>query len=378
MSENLVYIAKIIYYFMFVFATYLLIVKRKNKADETVENGKKYIIKKRISIITIIVLCLIFGYYGVICGPNPPKLDRLNYAFKFENESQIKYVKEGSLGLYYIELFLHLFTYNSDILFFTIAFIYYFLTFKAYNCYDKIEPLAILLLLFSSYGLFGFYMLKQSMAIALIAISFAYFFKNKIIHTIIYVTLAILFHESAWIVIPLYIALLGSKAKWHRILLYLVLFTCLIFFNKINALIIKTFSFLPGISNQVSEYLNETGEIISQKNYLTVFKGLPYYIITIIGFIKRKALINKINHYDKYLMLSTFCSIATLLSSYMYWMWRFAAYCYFPVFVFTSLIATQMSNKKEKSCFVFLVGGILFLLTLKLLIQYYYKYGGIV
>ena len=32
MSENLVYIAKIIYYFMFVFATYLLIVKRKNKA----------------------------------------------------------------------------------------------------------------------------------------------------------------------------------------------------------------------------------------------------------------------------------------------------------------------------------------------------------
>lgn len=378
MENQMLYILKIIYYFVFIFVTYFVIIKRKNDIEKeglSIEQKDK---KRRIGIIAIIFLCLVIGYYGIICGPNPPKLDRYNYAYRFERESQAEIVKQNSIGLYYIESFLHLFTYNADILFFAMAFIYYFLTFKAYNSYEKAEPLAILLLLLSSYGLFGFYMLKQCMAIVLIAISFAFFFKNKKLYCIIYVILALLFHESAWIVVPLYATLFGSKSKWVRILLYGVLIISLVFFNQISANLIKVFSFIPQVEGQVSDYLNEEGGIEATNNILTILKGLPYYIITYVGFIKRKKLVDKIDNYDKFLMLSTFCSIATMMSYYMYWMWRFAAYTYFPVFIFASLIHANLEIKKEKDSFALILCGVFFALMLKLLIQYYYIYGGIV
>ena len=111
-----------------------------------------------------------------------------------------------------------------------------------------------------------------------------------------------------------------------------------------------------------------------------------------------KRFINDLKKYKNYILYATWAELKTeVINSYLGFLWMIleplafmliytfiaiivfkSSVQYFPVFVFTSLIATQMSNKKEKSCFVFLVGGILFLLTLKLLIQYYYKYGGIV
>lgn len=376
MNNEFIYILKIIYYFVFVFAVYLFALTSYNSKKNKKQTEKKK--KHRISTIIIIILCFVIGYYSIICGPNPPKLDRLNYAFRFMHESQALIVKQSSLGLYFIECFLHLFTYNPDILFFTMAFIYYYLSFKAYDTYEEVYPIALLFLTLSSYGLFGFYMLKQCIAIALVAIAFACLFKNQRKTCIVLTALAITFHESAWIVIPIYFALIFSKSKTSRFLSYSILLICVIFFRQISTILVNLFSFIPGISDQIVSYIDEKGGIVAEENYFTILKGLPYYFITIFAFVKRNVLKDKIKNYDKFLMISFFCSIATLLSFYMYWMWRFAAYCYFPVVVFASIIYSRLTKSKEKMMFASFIVLTLGALMVKLLIQYYYIYGGIV
>ena len=212
----------------------------------------------------------------------------------------------------------------------------------------------------------------------LVAIAFACLFKNQRKTCIVLTALAITFHESAWIVIPIYFALIFSKSKTSRFLSYSILLICVIFFRQISTILVNLFSFIPGISDQIVSYIDEKGGIVAEENYFTILKGLPYYFITIFAFVKRNVLKDKIKNYDKFLMISFFCSIATLLSFYMYWMWRFAAYCYFPVVVFASIIYSRLTKSKEKMMFASFIVLTLGALMVKLLIQYYYIYGGIV
>ena len=87
---------------------------------------------------------------------------------------------------------------------------------------------------------------------------------------------------------------------------------------------------------------------------------------------------SKIDNYDKYLTLCIICCLLTVLSLYMYWMWRFAAFCYFPIFVFAANMYKNDTNHDRKAIYLFLLVSSLFALNLKLLIQYYFIYGGIV
>ena len=378
MIDGLIYILKIFYYFFFVFMLYSIALHYKNDKKEKKkiynQSKKKYIIP----ITCIILLSLIFGYYSIICGRYPYVSDRLNYAFRFLDDIYLPAVKNESLGLYWIELFLHLFTYEPKVLFFTIAFLYVLLTLIAYNMYDDAEPFSLLLLGLSAYFSFGCYLFKQCIAIALIALSIAMYEKNKKVISIILIILAICFHEAAWIVVPVYFALYFSKSKKIRIIEYLIITICAIFFRQINQVMISAITnIIPNMSYQLSLYLNDSGGMNLDINLLTAFKGVPFYFITIFGYLKKNELEHKIKNYDKYMFLCFFVSITTFLSTYMYWMYRFATFFYFPVFIFASRIFHELENKREKILFFEGTVLLLFVLTLRLWIQYYFKYGGL-
>ena len=368
--EEIIYILKIVYYFILVILTYIYIYK-----NTKYENGKK----KLINIFLLVILIMLMGIYSIICGPKDNIGDRYNYELRFIDDYYLPVVKKGSLGLYYIECFLHIFTHNAKVLFFAIGTLYYILTIIAYKNYKEASPLIILLLGMSSYGLYGFYLFKQCIAIALIAISFSFYFKGQKKTSYIFIFLATIFHEAAWIIIPLYIALsFDTKKIFYRIIIYCAFLFVVIFFEQINNEIIKIFSLIPGIGSQISDYLNENGEMIVNYNFFTIVKGFPYYLITLYGILNRKKLKEKIKNYDKYLIISIFCSLFSILSLYMYWMWRFAAFCYFPMFVFAVNLYKADTNFKNKSTYMFILVFSLFALNLKLLIQYYFIYGGII
>lgn len=366
--EELIYILKIIFYFIFVFAMYRMAL-----------NSSKYNKnqKLRISIICIIIFCCIMGYYSIICGKYPYASDRKNFAFRFASDIFSSTVKQESLGLYWIESFLHIFTYEPKVLFFVCSFLYLFLTLVAYNLYDDAEPFAILMIGLSPFLTYGFYMLKQAIAVALIAIAFAAYSKNKKFLFVISTLLAICFHESAWLIVVVYLAFTLTKNKFLKMLEYFILIVFLVFFEDINGLIIRTISIvIPNIGNQLSYYLDDSGNMIGSSNFLTILKGLPFYFITAFAFLKRKSLIDKIKNYDNYIFLCIFASFTFLLSSFMYWMFRFGLYCYFPIFIFSSLILRELQDSKDRNLFGLGLCVSFFYLTLRLWIQYYFIYGG--
>ena len=150
-----------------------------------------------------------------------------------------------------------------------------------------------------------------------------------------------------------------------------------LFYNQIIELIYKLLVYIPALEYQMSGYFDTTGQLQNEINIFTVFKGLPFFIITIYAIINRKSLYNKIKNYDKYILLSIVCSLTYLMSLYMYWTWRFGVYCLFPVFSFFSQIVKYHTNSKEKNFVCLIVMFLLLFITIRYLIQCFYTYGGI-
>jgi hypothetical protein len=333
-------------------------------------NGKE----TRITLTAIVFLSILLGFYSTICSKVPYSSDRGNYVTRFVNN----WSDPWTAGLNLVADFLHLFTNDPNALFFLISFLCLFVTLLAYRMFnEEAEPQAILLMSLSTYCIYSFYLFKQAPSIAFAALSLAAVLKKKWLLGITCLTVAIAFHEAAFILLPLYIVLIGAKNRWVRILQYAVLILCVIFFSDASR-IVSSFldQWIPGLALELNNYLDETGSIIQSSNYLTVLKGFPYYLITLYALWKRPILKGKIVNYDRFLVLCVFASCMIILSAFMYWMNRFAAYCYFPMFIFAALMMKECRYRGERQLFYLLVGGSLGLITLRYLYQIYFWYGG--
>ena len=376
MEQYVTYILKILYYLFFSILVYIYLKNyeiNSNNIRINFKNTNVFINKKFITIITVLIFCLIFGYYGVICGYG---YDRQNYGFFFSDERYSYIVRNSSLGLYYFEKFLHIFSYNEKILFFTASFLCSFIAFISYFYYVEKNSKSFFYLILSNYFIYFLFAYKQAFALAISSISIAAFLRKDKKIFIISLLIAIYFHESAIIIIPILIMVKYMKYKYFRLSLYISIFIFVIFFKYINSYVVSFFSFIPYIDEQLKNYLDPSKNIIIDLNIFTSLKGIPYYIITFIGLRERKELKTKIKKYDEYLFMSIFTSFFTLISVYMYFFFRFALYFYFPVFIFATLIINKTNKKNIKK---FLKLAILFSisLTLRYLIIVYFKYGGI-
>lgn len=345
---------KIILYAAFVF---LLYKSGKNKANT------------RTFLASSISLSLSIGYYAIICSTFSYGYDRQNYAIRFA----YNYPSPWTLGLNTLAEALHFFTYDPAFLFFSISFLCVWVTLLAYKNFDDVEPSALLLLGLSQYFIYSFYLLKQAPSIAFASLSISMLLKNKYLIAIILLAISISFHESAYILIPLFIVLIGAKRQWIRISEYIILIGSIVFFVPLSSIFTSILSvYMPDLFSQTQGYLSPQGRIENENNFYTIFKGLPYYIITAYGLLRRRNLKDKIKHYDNYLVLCVFTSSMILMSIYMYWMFRFAAYCYFPVFVFMSLILRE-DNKRQSAYLTYLVVAfLLFIFTFRYLSQIYF------
>ena len=358
--EYLIYILKIIMYFAIILITY-----------KVLKNSKKD------SMCTIILLTIILSSYSFISTAHPYVMDKRVYAIRFINDIYQTQVKNDSLGLYLIESLTHKFTYNADVLFFIVAFIYFFITLIAFKK-AKAKPFALLLLLLSEYPFFGYYQLKQCLAIAFITLGLVEYDNKNKLKAYLYIVIACLFHEAALITIPLLIMLKGSNKRIIRTIEYLFFILSVLFFYPITNYIAKVFiKVVPFLQEQLTIYLNETGNFKTSINLLTMLKGIPFYIIAGVALFKRNKLSKKINNYDRYLTITIFISLTIVLSTYMYWFFRFGTFYYLFAFILATHLLDDMKESKDKLLFVLLTAGTFLALSIKLWIQYYFIYGGI-
>ena len=333
---------------------------------------------KKITYKVILILTLIMSSYSIISTAHPYVMDKRVYAIKFSKDIYLEQVKSESTGLYYLEDNMHRITHNPDILFFAVAFIYTFITLVAYKKSKRAKPFALLLLLLSEYMFFGFYQLKQCLAIALVTLGMVEHENEHKVKAYLLIALAIIFHEAALITIPLLIMLKGSDNKLIRILEYIGFILIVLFFYPLTSLLVKIFiKIIPSLAYQLTIYINDSGNFITDINFLTALKGLPFYVITFVGLIKRKELIEKIPNYDKYLTITFYISITIILSTYMYWFFRFGTFYYLFAFILAQELFENIKDPKNKLLFLILTVGVLLGLGIKLWLQYYFIYGGV-
>ena len=109
---------------------------------------------------------------------------------------------------------------------------------------------------------------------------------------------------------------------------------------------------------------------------MSTLKGIPFYIITLVGWIKRRELIDEINNYDNYLFLSGVISFIYIASVYNSWVNRLAYFFYLPVAIFFVKMMRYVSNINNYRIINASVIGINALFTLRFVVLIYMNYGG--
>lgn len=326
----------------------------------------------RISLWEMILLSFLLGVFAVICSPDGYKLDRKYYAARFEDG----YLDQLPKAMQVVYSILRTVTADPNVLFFTVSFFCLFITLVAYRQTNGATSQTITLLVLSDYCLLSLYLIKQAPSIAIATLSIAMLLKKKYLGAIGFLLIAVFFHESALVLFPLYLILIGSERRWVRVLEYCFLGLCVIAFSFVSSHALSFVrEFIPELYEEIKGFLGSDGNIVQNFNFLTAIKGFPYYFITIYGLVNRKKFIEVIKNYDKYLVLCVFASTMIILSSYMYWMWRFGVYCYFHMYIFYSFLVKH-SDRKNKGLLMFVVLGSSAFLTFRYLYQIFFLYGG--
>ena len=329
--------------------------------------------QSKISIVTLLLISTLFGLYSLASAHIPYISDRGVYASAFSENGDDYF----TIGLNQLYKFLILFSNDPKILFFTVTFLCTFLVLLAHRLNDDAKLNTLLYLVLSEFFIYSFYLLKQAPAIALAAIAITMLLQEKKLLSLLFLVLAILFHESALILIPVFILILFADIPWVRRGSYILMGLVVIFFMPFTKVVVGLLEHLALESlSDLSFYFGNAGLIGEPVNIPTTLKGVPFYLITIYGFKRRKEYINRIPHYDKYMIMSFFVSITILLSAYMYWMWRFGTFFYFPIFVFASQLASVNKDDKQDRLFSLLLMVSLGFFTLRYLWRIFYIYGG--
>lgn len=375
--KEIIYIIKILYIIFVPILMYLALKIKRQRAYSNNTFGQLHSEKSSFPFIALIIFCIIYAFYALICSGDQFIGDRYNYAIRFSDDIYLNYIKTQSMGLYWIFILLHSFTYEPNLLFFAVTFIYSFIVLITFNECKESTPIAILLWGLSLSSIYSYYLLKQSIAIAFGGLALILLFNKKWLFSVLSIILAICFHESAYIIVlVLLVVLVIRKNRKIGAIFSMVAFISILFFGIFNKYFISIAILIPGIGNQLVSYVSDE-ELILSSNYLTIFKGLPYFVITFYGFIKRKEMASKINNYYSYLFVSFFASLTFFASFYMYWMWRFGAYFFFPSLIFAGKLFQVSDNKNEKQSFLAIVILLFLFITIRALFQYYFLYGGI-
>lgn len=241
--------------------------------------------QNKISFFAILIIAMLFTFYNWYVTNLSVTMggDRQNYYLNF-----YKIRESPSIGLTVMINIIRIFSNNINILFYVTTFISILLVLIAYKISDNASPSGITLLLLSQFPLFTFTGLKQSFAISFSAVFFVLLLeknRNRFL-CILLMVLAVLFHPSAYILIPLFFILPKEREKKTVVIYFLALIIgsfflipILLFLAKISA------SVLPNLSSVIYDYFGS--QEIEMNGYTTVLSGIPYYIITILGFVKR-------------------------------------------------------------------------------------------
>ena len=308
-------------------------------------------------------------------------LDRIRYSSMYLSGRDVS--ERQSVGLNWeFELFRNL-GLSSDMVFFVSSAFTFFLYLLSFHIIKQSTKESVLLFMMTVAPMWAFAILKQSPSQAFCMLAIMLFFlstmKEKyyekliiLLVSFVLIFFGIQFHEAAYIVLPIFLLLLFWNIKIIRYVSYFAIMGLLFVFGSLRyELLGYVGSFSEDLAEQSAEYIESDSE-----NILTVFKNLPFFIISIVGFVRRDYLSPLIFNYDRYLALSVVFSVICLMSIYNYWYVRFSYFLLIPVLVFAGQLKRVSMKRGLSIWWYYLVLFLMFSLMIKLLFQYFIKWGG--
>lgn len=327
-------------------------------------NRKK---EQKISISYIILVSILFVIYNAFCTHLSTRIggDRSNYLYEFLG------YRSTSIGLTYIFNLVKIFTNDIRYVYYLTTFICSYITFYCLFRDKNSNVYSLTFLLCTDFIFFTFVALKQCYVCAIMCliyyIIFNYNKRHKYLIVSLLVYIACLFHSTGFILILIVIIFYLYKNKKINPVYIIMLFAIfLLFFSNIIALLSRIlYIYMPSLSDKIYEYFYSPGVYTDSK--LIFLKGLPFYIVSILGIVKYKKY-RKIDNYDKLLILCSIGSIAYFISIISYWMYRITAIFYLPLSLLFGIIINNEKKGKNKLVYFLLC----VLLNLIILIRWLY------
>lgn len=232
-------------------------------------------------------------------------------------------------GVDYLYLFFNLFINfisNSQVLFlFVVAFITY--TLIGYSFYKHSLNIYISVIMFIGLYMYctSFNLIRQYLAIAFLCIAYSFLLDGRKLCVVIFSIIAVLFHKSAMIMLPLfYFYDKMYNLKRYYILSFMIIGVCIVFFSY--------YSFLVALIPKYSSIYTSSGYGSSREITASILYAIvaSIYLVYINLF-----LISKKIHFDKTIAFHNiliFCYILAWICSFKIYIFHRLVY-YFEIFL---------------------------------------------
>lgn len=323
------------------------------------ENSLVYNKQKKPSIFILIVAAILYTLLNYICtimcdevnGTNGTiyGYDRYNYYLDFKGRNS------STKGLVSIFNFVKLFTNDFNIVLYITSFLCCLIVFISYRISEERSVAALVFFLLTDIVFSFFIHLKQcyvnSIFALIIVLSMG---KNTIVKDIfclflIYIGLQ--FHAIAIVLLPIFILIRFNR--WQNKFFIVISLAVVVLFLLVKPIAVyvagRIQSIYPYGANKIMEYFSSNTK--HESSMFAFIKGLPLYLITLFGLLKRHDLKAIYNNYDNYLFLSIIGSAFYLLSIVSYWLYRATMLFYFPISILFGIIYNELRTK-EKTVFI--------------------------
>ncbi|WP_414739265.1 EpsG family protein [Macrococcoides caseolyticum] len=341
--------------FSFMFVLFVFLSSRFLKEQTLKSNFFKFLLS--------IILSLYSTYYSTrFVLP-----DTLNYDWSFHyrfppiyNSFQKIVESKNEIGFVYLNKLIYILNGDTIHLFFIIALIFNFITISIIFKYTKNYILTLTLFFFSQYYFFSFFSLKQALAISFGILAISNFVEKRYLIYFFYTLIAILFHSTAIILTILFFILLFNYKRKKITPLLIISLISLLFFKPLLNILIEIFPI-------INIYLLEDPTSIEEfsNNLSTLFKGIPFYIITIYSLIYKDNIIRLGEFYYIFILCSLFCSVSWLFSINFYWLFRLNWYFAIFTILLVPVIIKVIKTEEEKIIAIFLIYTPFFLITIR-------------
>ncbi len=332
----------------------------------------------KMPIIVALLVALLFTFFNYYATNNSVYIggDRRNYILNFQGVRSTP-----SIGLGLVIRLIHYLGGSIESLYYLTTFSCVFITMIAYRVSKVATPYVLYLLCITQYFLTTLTALKQCYAsafsILFIVLVIEYNSLKTDILAIICLIIACLFHPTGYILIPLFLVLRIQAFSRNYKLYFLFLLIAGVFFKPIMMIGSNVLGiFIPSLANKINQYFGSDSTGVSEGLSVSFLKGIPYYLIVVLGMIKRRDGIKQIANYDQYLICVGTGAFIYFMSMLSPWLGRFMYMFVFVSFVFFIQLLRSEKLFSNRVAYSIIIQVPLIFVTYRFLYLVYSLYGG--